>query len=846
MSFRRVIPATMLSFLLLLLVGGASRAFATEPPPVLAHPYGVEHRFGGYDETGSAPGKFDQPVGFAVDPKEEVNASTPDGNAVYVLDRTVRRSTENIFEEEEEELQYRLQKLSSSGAVLGSVLLPLEKYAHHFNYADAHPLISLAVDSEKHRVYALVEGIVEGGEGSGEYVPVASELVAWSTKPNASKELVAATGYPEDAITKAGLVAGSTVLQSSEASKVLYAPEGLSVASNHDVVIEAQKGVSDGRTGGPTILQRVSTAEHPSGEGQLDGSWIANMTTSPHREPADGVFTQTDGAFGIDQFQGKGQISKLFEVDSGFEGKEGTEAEPTTIAPDTSGGIDLDQAPTLDSQETINRREAGGGGGQAIGDLETRTAGTPITQLSNGLYAARYGAESHTAPFDEQAEVEPWKQELEGTGGHVPPFWTSSISEEGPQIANMGIRLFKYEHGVYSVVTTLGGAAEGPQACNLNNPQLAVAAGSEGSVFVLTQPNENNGNAGDEVIEFSEGGKAGACPQPSGGAPEVVDDTGSKVGSEIVVSQGRVVTFDAQSTIDRAGGAPYEFEWYLEGKELSPGSALQKFAMEAPDYEWPTPEVSYKYEEPGTYPAELVMVGDYGRSTFPFTVKVVPGTPPVASFECIPSPAVVGEKVTCTSTSKAASGSKIIGYEWEFGAGTGFVSSVGNRERPVTTHTFASPGTYEVKLKITDKDGEEVTSPPQDVKVEKNVKQEEKEALEKKEKEEKEQQEAKAKAEAEARAKAEAEAKTRNEAEAKTAAEAKAKAEAEAAAKKKLEEEHAKKSSTKPLTRSQLLTKALIQCKKRDGSRRGERAKCEASAKKKYGPKKKRKGGKQR
>ena len=62
------------------------------------------------------------------------------------------------------------------------------------------------------------------------------------------------------------------------------------------------------------------------------------------------------------------------------------------------------------------------------------------------------------------------------------------------------------------------------------------------------------------------------------------------------------------------------------------------------------------------------------------------------------------------------------------------------------------------------------------------------------------------------------------------------KAEAEAAARKKAEEEAAKKASSKPLTRVQLLAKALKQCKKEKP--KSKRAKCEAAAKRKYGPKK--------
>src|SRR5579862_5793899 len=172
-------------------------AYATEPSP-----YGEVSRFGGFDESGSVLGKFVVPVGFAVDPSDP---STSDGNAVYVLDRTAIQ----VVEEEEGKLAYRLQKLSSTGTVLGSVMLKEESFSTaEREFTEAHPLISLTVDSVKHRVYALVESVVES---EGSYVPVADKLVAWSTEPSSGK-LVKAPGYAEDSVTGAGLVA--EVLQS--------------------------------------------------------------------------------------------------------------------------------------------------------------------------------------------------------------------------------------------------------------------------------------------------------------------------------------------------------------------------------------------------------------------------------------------------------------------------------------------------------------------------------------------------------------------------------------------------------------------------------------------------------
>src|ERR1700733_695004 len=109
----------------------------------LASPYGEVSHFGGFDGSGSVGGKFDSPVGFAVDPSD---ASTSDGNAVYVLDKVfVERS------ESELKLGYRLQKLSSTGVVLGTATLPIQTSFDVENFSDATPLISLAVDSSKHR-----------------------------------------------------------------------------------------------------------------------------------------------------------------------------------------------------------------------------------------------------------------------------------------------------------------------------------------------------------------------------------------------------------------------------------------------------------------------------------------------------------------------------------------------------------------------------------------------------------------------------------------------------------------------------------------------------------------------
>jgi PKD repeat protein len=626
--------------------------------------YGEVSRFGGFDESGSVLGKFVLPVGFAVDPSD---SSTSDGNAVYVLDRTLSQTREG----EEGKLAYRLQKLSSTGVVLGSKTLPVESFSTvKREFTEAHPLISLAVDPVEHRVYAMVESVVG-------LVPVADKLVAWSTVPNGSKELVKASGYPEDPVTGAGLVA--EVLQ-SEPSEDLYAPEGITVdPKTHDVVIEAQNGVA-GTTGGPTILQRVIT--EGSETGKLGGSWVADSTTSPSEEPGDGLFTATDGeSFGVDLFTERGAISRLVDVKRDF-----TKPEPSLISEDKSGGLNKDQAPTLDNEDTVNSRTSHTAGAIRGLALATYTAGTPITQLTNNLYAARYGQWMQTEVLpDSQSRVLPWSEAF-----GLSTFWTQTIfTNQG--IANEGIRLFEADG---KVVTTIGGQGTG-QPCNIDDSRLALAAGANGSMFALGQFNAENGNSDDEVIEFAPGG-AGKCPTPSG----EIEVNGTPTLSANV-TQGKSVKFSALS-VNRAGASPYAFEWYFEGDATPASKTFTPVSkIEAPNYTWPTPEAEHTYGKAGTYEASVRMTGDYGTSVFPVTVTVQPSEPAVAKFS-VPGSIVAKQSATFDAKeSKATSGSQIVSYHWDFGDGVKENTSATSK-----SHTFAAAGEYTVKLKVTDESNE--------------------------------------------------------------------------------------------------------------------------------------------
>jgi PKD repeat protein len=123
------------------------------------------------------------------------------------------------------------------------------------------------------------------------------------------------------------------------------------------------------------------------------------------------------------------------------------------------------------------------------------------------------------------------------------------------------------------------------------------------------------------------------------------------------------------------------------------------------DYSWdfgdgnvstlPNPQHSYQYSDSGKYRPSLTVTGTAGKVTYTSpTLIVVRDTLLKPDFT-----ASVGDpggadalKVTFTNTSAGA----ITSYAWDFGDNTG------TSQAADTTYTFATAGTYQVKLTITD------------------------------------------------------------------------------------------------------------------------------------------------
>lgn len=656
-------------------------------------PYGQLSSFGGFDSTGKTSGKFVNPVGFAVDPDDAEVVS--DNNAVYVLDNTsLEEAGENL------RVGYRLQKLDSKGDVLGTASFT-EEFAYTETLSNAHPPISLAVDSAAHRVYTVFQDVVSDGQGRS--VPVAGKLEAWSTKPNSSKVLVAAeesSGHPYatiDPVSKAAVVSGPSVLEPAAVSKDLFATEGIAVdPSTHDVVIEAQQGPNDtgsGPVGGATILQRVVT--QGVNVGKLGASWSADTTTAPSEDAdADGIFATATGGFGVHLYSPLGaesdRISRIAEIGADF-----ASPDPQVITPFVGESPqNLDEAPGLDGQHAIAGELA------ELTDIDVllpASAGTPVVQLSDGTtYAAIYAHKGE----DPQADQSPWNTFTPNP--FTEPFW--SLQHQ----VNVGVRLF---NAGGALLGTLGG---GSGSCDFGVGALALAAGHDGTLFVLDQDKNSllEGTSGRQVVEFGPGGTG--CPQPSG-TFSVNNDV---VHSEVSVQSGAPVAFDA-STIDRSGETPFEIDWKF-GSATTGGPGNDGYTVVskigAPGFSWPSPTATNTFSTPGVYPVTVRVVGDYGTSTFSRTVKVVATEAEQAIFSVEPTSVTVGGTVSVdASASKASPGaSGFDEYSWNFGDGS---PTDEIQSSPQDTHVYTQAGVYGVTLTVTDSLHHKVTSAPQTVTV---------------------------------------------------------------------------------------------------------------------------------
>ena len=199
-----------------------------------------------------------------------------------------------------------------------------------------------------------------------------------------------------------------------------------------------------------------------------------------------------------------------------------------------------------------------------------------------------------------------------------------------PSLPNAGGEISDAKAG--TIVNTLGyanivnGQAQAGGVCNLDGEAEALAAGANGTLWVLgrgfdtvslASDEELGATVGREIVEFGPGGGgAKACPQPSG----------SFSVSKHEVSQGATVTFNA-GPVDLQHGVPFVYEWAPTGEGFTIVNEVGLWPREfegtlVEELSWPPTIASYRYTQPGNYTVKLRVRSDYGtyETSQPVTV----------------------------------------------------------------------------------------------------------------------------------------------------------------------------------------------------------------------------------
>jgi PKD repeat protein len=673
-----------------LLAGGCTAAlalfFATASPASATYAYSELTRFGGFDASayndahyGGAltPGDFMDPVGFAVDTEDN---TAPNETALYVADRTSGANGTTTT-------SWRLQKLSDTGAVLGSTTFTLPNEP----LTSRSGIVGLAVDDSVGRVYALVVGNAEDGESE---LPFAKELIAWSTHPEGGKLVAAKEGGSALAADPLGST-GGVIATESQLTKdgVLFVPQGIALDVNgaaHDIAIEASDGTTSSGTSGVSDVPGVAIVQQVATEGVKRGEplvrWSAASLAKPisERKAAPrGISTDPDGTLTALLGAVEGGVSNTDVV------KLSADLSSATVLlgyENTPTDLDLSPAYLAPAPGAFSGLYAA----QPVG------AGPGLVQLSDpeGLYASTYERDAVSDP-----------ESPEGTSY----FWHDGVPVLGGK-ANVGIRLLlPNKTGEISepkggtIVNTLGNEAG---ACSFQGEEEALAAGKNGTLWLLGRgfdtvsdaSNEDMGaTVGREIVELGPGVVGeDPCPQPSGGFSI----------SKSEVGVGTTVDFSAVA-VDLQHGVPFAYEWAPTGEKFTIVNEIGLWPREldgslVEELGWPPSTTSYKYTHEGEYEVKLRIRSDYGTYEPPAKkIKVAAPTPPTAKFKVSTSEPIAGQPVTFdVSESSAPFGDPITDYRWEWGDGS--KPEEDQTPGPTFQHTFAAAGTYTVKLVITD------------------------------------------------------------------------------------------------------------------------------------------------
>jgi PKD repeat protein len=127
-----------------------------------------------------------------------------------------------------------------------------------------------------------------------------------------------------------------------------------------------------------------------------------------------------------------------------------------------------------------------------------------------------------------------------------------------------------------------------------------------------------------------------------------------------------------------------DYSWSLEGSSGFPTDTLT------------SPTVERQFNAPGTYPISLQVTATNGRVA-QTTVDYVVGNSGAAFTS--PIHALTGTPVSFDGSASAIPYSKVTDYAWDFDGSSNYADDGGTA--PTISHTFTTPGTYTVQLRVT-------------------------------------------------------------------------------------------------------------------------------------------------
>ena len=304
---------------------------------------------------------------------------------------------------------------------------------------------------------------------------------------------------------------------------------------------------------------------------------------------------------------------------------------------------------------------------------------------------------------------------------------TVITQEEGDEDFGQPAHVYR-DHGDFTIELTVEDSAENPcnsdtvsQSITINAPPVAEAGSDQRiayGTFATFDAGAVTGVDGDEhqfTWDFGDGQSAtGAQVEhkyAESGTYNVTLTVDDKKGATNSVSSDSMTIFVNAAPVARDVAIPDTL--VLGAAGVFDASKVLDIDGEIRSIEWrfsdgnvrTKPAFRRSFEQPGPFEVSLIITDDSGlpndTTTVTRTINVIdPDNQPPVSVIVAVDQAKVGEPVIFDASNSEDPDGSILAYRWDFGDGTG-------GERVETPHVYHKPGTYTVRLDVTDNSGKD-------------------------------------------------------------------------------------------------------------------------------------------